>query len=413
MASIDQPMPEDAPEDSKRVKKKPRRAVKQTIGLCRRTFKKKDGTLYEGNIWYMRYSAPDPKNPGKMKKVFESCGTDNKTKAEEILIKRKAMVLTQTHPELRSNNEMSFKEFVNDHYLPACHDQAGIQAKTNVCKALIEVFGNYNLSDITAKMVAAYRTAREKKGNAQGTINRHFTALKNIFTVAHTPEHNLVSAAKLADIRSVKKKAEDEGRINYLSKAQVKELLKAAEGSYMHQIIRWSINTGIRRGRTFKLTWDMVDIESEKPYVHIPKDKHGRRFDAPLNKEALVVLKERLAVKRPDVPYVFYSEKSGTRWYDVKKPWLALTKQAKITGVNFHDMRHTFISWCVMSGVDIRTVQELAGHKSLDMTLKYSHLAPDHVMQAVNLLSYEIKEPETTTEAPVITQAEALEEEYF
>ena len=53
---------------------------------------------------------------------------------------------------------------------------------------------------------------------------------------------------------------------------------------------------------------------------------------------------------------------------------------------HFHDLRHTFASHLIMSGVDITTVSRLLGHKSLKMTLRYSHLAPAHLKNAVNIL---------------------------
>jgi len=53
---------------------------------------------------------------------------------------------------------------------------------------------------------------------------------------------------------------------------------------------------------------------------------------------------------------------------------------------HFHDLRHTFASHLVMAGVDITTVSRLLGHKSLTMTLRYSHLAPSHMAKAVNVL---------------------------
>jgi site-specific recombinase XerD len=61
-------------------------------------------------------------------------------------------------------------------------------------------------------------------------------------------------------------------------------------------------------------------------------------------------------------------------------------KRAGIPHVRFHDLRHTFASHLVMGGVDIRTVQELLGHKDIRMTMRYSHLAPDHMKNAVRIL---------------------------
>ncbi len=58
-------------------------------------------------------------------------------------------------------------------------------------------------------------------------------------------------------------------------------------------------------------------------------------------------------------------------------------KRAKITDFSFHDLRHTFGSQMVMQGVDIRTVQQVMGHKTIKMTMRYSHLSPEYVQEAM------------------------------
>lgn len=80
---------------------------------------------------------------------------------------------------------------------------------------------------------------------------------------------------------------------------------------------------------------------------------------------------------------------NGERWTDLSDAWETVSDLAELTNFRFHDLRHTFISYLVMNGVDIRTVQELAGHKTLTMTMKYAHLSPDHKSQAINLLDFE------------------------
>ncbi len=61
-------------------------------------------------------------------------------------------------------------------------------------------------------------------------------------------------------------------------------------------------------------------------------------------------------------------------------------KRCGINNFCFHDLRHTFASHLVMNGVDLNTVRELLGHKTIKMTLRYSHLSPDHKKRVVEIL---------------------------
>ena len=93
-------------------------------------------------------------------------------------------------------------------------------------------------------------------------------------------------------------------------------------------------------------------------------------------------------------PHVFLNYRSeslmGPReWFE------GILKQAKVENFSWHCLRHTFASRLVMAGVDLRTVQELMGHKTIQMTLRY-HLAPKHQLAAVNRLC----ETESTRKEP-------------
>lgn len=74
----------------------------------------------------------------------------------------------------------------------------------------------------------------------------------------------------------------------------------------------------------------------------------------------------------------------------IKNPrkWFATAlESAGIEGVTWHTLRHTFASRLVMAGVDLKTVQELTGHKTIAMTARYAHLAPTHKLQALETLA--------------------------
>jgi len=64
---------------------------------------------------------------------------------------------------------------------------------------------------------------------------------------------------------------------------------------------------------------------------------------------------------------------------------LHIIKKLAIKDFRFHDLRHTFASQLVMMGIGLKTVQELLGHKKIDMTLRYAHLSPDFKKKAVDI----------------------------
>ena len=68
------------------------------------------------------------------------------------------------------------------------------------------------------------------------------------------------------------------------------------------------------------------------------------------------------------------------------RPFRTAVANSELEDFHFHDLRHTFASNLVMGGIDIMTVKELMGHKDLTMTLRYSHLAPNHKTRAINIL---------------------------
>jgi len=89
---------------------------------------------------------------------------------------------------------------------------------------------------------------------------------------------------------------------------------------------------------------------------------------------------EELRGRTAATGFVCGGEAGPRRWFE------AALKDARITGFNWHCLRHTFASRLVMAGVDLGTVQELLGHKCIAMSVRYSHLAPKHTLAAVGRL---------------------------
>ncbi len=111
--------------------------------------------------------------------------------------------------------------------------------------------------------------------------------------------------------------------------------------------------------------------------------KNGERREIPVTATLRATL-QRLP-RRLDSDYVFPG-KTGHGLVDIRKRFSRALTEAGIEGFVFHDLRHTFASHLVMSGVDLMTVKEFLGHKDIKMTLRYAHLAPDYERSAITRL---------------------------
>ena len=146
------------------------------------------------------------------------------------------------------------------------------------------------------------------------------------------------------------------------------------------------MNTGLRRGELFNLRWCDVDFDHRNLTVAGSYSKTGKTRHIPLNDEAFEVL-QQWGSQTGQKPELVFAGKSGSRLTDIKKSWSKLLQDAGIENFRWHDLRHHFASKLVMASVDLNTVRELLGHSSLDMTLRYAHLAPEHKAAAVAVLN--------------------------
>ena len=155
---------------------------------------------------------------------------------------------------------------------------------------------------------------------------------------------------------------------------------------YLEPLVVLALNTGLRRGELFNLEWADINLKGRLLTVQGGGAKSGQTRHIPLNEEAfgvLVAWRNQAAGNS----LVFPSPVTNNRLDNINKSWRNLVNAAAIEDFRFHDLRHHFASSLVMAGADLNTVRELLGHASLDMTLRYSHLAPEHKAAAVALLN--------------------------
>lgn len=336
-------------------------------------------------------------------------GTFTLKQAEE---RAKSILLDPAGFEKKRNAGGTLLEYINDHYTDHATARLKNGAKSVArVKAIWKPLLNKRMADIDAKMVDRLRDKRVLSGVAPATVNRDISALSGVFR--HWVENTHAAAHPLAGLEALD--VPDDEQVRYLTPAEALRLrqalaardTKAAEGranankwraergyepkatiagyaDHITPMVLLSLNTGLRQGELFALTWEHVDLRLKTLTVLASHSKGNSTRTIPLNAEAVAVL----TTIKPTKPagLVFKSPITGDRFNNVKKAWGEVTKAAKLESLRWHDLRHDFASQLVMRGVPLYTVQKLLGHANSRMTQRYAKLAPGALADAVAML---------------------------
>jgi len=331
------------------------------------------GVYKRGGVWWIRHAGPG----GKM--IYESCKLANCREAEELLILRKKEVLEGKDPAAAARAAKTGFLKLAGHYLEWAARQRSFRSKKFMIQRLVDTLGDIPLSGITTQLVEEYQTSRLNDGRKPATVNRELSTLKHMFTKAN--EWEMLGDEGLRRIRKVRKLQENNARLRYLSAEECQVLITACD-PHLRPVVVTAINTGMRREEILSLEWEK-HIDLKHGFILLDRTKNGDRREIPINR----TLRETLQAlpRRINSPYVF-TDREGNRFKDLLHSFKSACRRAGIKDFRFHDLRHTFASRLLMSGADIVAVKELLGHKSMQMTLRYAHLAPSHKVAAISLL---------------------------
>ena len=152
-----------------------------------------------------------------------------------------------------------------------------------------------------------------------------------------------------------------------------------------------ALRTGMRIGELRALRWQDVDLVAGRITVrqnlvdgHFGTPKSGRPREIALSNETIAVLKSHRHLRGQ---YVF-CDAGGLPYTkgELRHPLRRACRKAGLRDVGWHDLRHTFASHLAMRGAPLKAVQELLGHSTIQMTMRYAHLAPHVAREAVALL---------------------------
>jgi integrase len=347
------------------------------------------GIYKRGNVYWICYNGLD----GRV--IRESSRSRRYDEAELLLDKRRKEVREGNEPEIIKIPNYFFKDLAEE-YIQWSERQRSFVRKAYVINQLVREFGNYRLRQFSTKQVELFQTQKIRDNKKPATINRYLATIKHMFTKA--VDWNMAEEGVLKRIRKVKLLEENNRRLRYLPKEECQQLIKFCN-PHLKPIVVTALNTGMRKSEILSLKWDNVDLRHG--FILLDVTKNGERREVPINKtlrETLETLRRGTKEQPPrlDIPWVFYDAKTGNRFTDLRKAFRLGCKKSGINDFRFHDLRHTFASHLVMAGVDLTTVKELLGHKTLTMTLRYAHLAPSHKISAVNILDEALTERSTS-----------------
>ena len=253
--------------------------------------------------------------------------------------------------------------------------------------------GDVLLSDLTPSLISEQRDLLSEKVTNRKTIisnarvNRYMATLSTTITTA-VKEWEWMEDNPL---RKVSKLKEPRGRVRYLSTEDRERLLKACRESHntdLYNAVILAMSTGGRRAEIWGLCWKCVDLQNG--FVTFEETKNDEPRSVPLTGHALELMMERSKVPRIDTDLVFPSRVDRQKHFDFRRPFQMALKTAQIEDFRWHDLRHCAASYLVMAGVDMRTVAEILGHKTLQMTQRYTHLSPEHLKDAVAKMNRKI-----------------------
>ncbi len=214
----------------------------------------------------------------------------------------------------------------------------------------------------------------KKKPLTPATLNRYQTALAAVITWAI--KKRIAPKGYVHPVRSVERRPEDNERTRFLSDDECRRLLDACKASSwprLYVLVLMALTTGARKGELLGLTWGNVDLERAE--AHLERTKNGSARVLPL---VPAVIEELQKFKAGASSLVFRSPRSPERVFAFEPRFHEALRAARIKGATFHTLRHSAASTLARNGATLLEIADILGHRQLQMTKRYSHLATSH-----------------------------------
>jgi len=316
----------------------------------------------ENGIWYVEFKRGQKK----------SLRTRNKAEALRLFNKLKREYLAGRLVILKEGRKVLLSEFIQEYLDWARENLADetFRKRKHVLQRLKSVIGDVYLKNLSRKHLDEYTSYLLSIGVSRNTVNTHIRHIKA--SLSKAVEWELVKENPFKGYKLLKVQQKPPA---YLLPNQVEKVLQTIDDEFWKFVFMLFVFTGMRLSEVANLQWRDIDLKRE--VIVVRKSKNYQSRVIPIHPKLRNEITKRLPSVGKVVPYY-----KDYIYHKLKK----YLKQAGFEKIRVHDLRHTFASLMVMSGVDLKTVQELLGHQDYRVTEIYAHLSPLHLQEAIKKL---------------------------
>lgn len=244
---------------------------------------------------------------------------------------------------------------------------------------LLPRWGKLRLDEIKTRDIVKWLAEQRERGLAPATVEKNRVTLNRSFELAQ--QWNMPGAER-NPVRSVPRHKFNNARERYLTSEEAARLLEAvgqSENTQLKAIVGLLILTGARKSELLKAKWEHVNLERRAWYI--PTTKTGKPRHVPLSQQAVDIIQGLPRWNK--CPWLIPNPRTREPYTDIKHPWETARDAAGLPGLRLHDLRHSAASFMINAGIDLFAVGRILGHADHQSTMRYSHLANDTLMKAV------------------------------
>lgn len=295
----------------------------------------------------------------------------------------KAEITLGGDPRAEANKRksiMTFSEFFEGQYLPHAkmHKRSWLRDQQLYEPRIRAVFGPKRLDQITRQQIQSFHNSLPKEGLAHASANHFLRLIKHSLFLA--VDWQLIEKNPAARLPMFH---EDNKVEHYMDEEQLQALLKVLRtdnNKMVCAIAMFLLSTGCRLGEALSAKWADVDLDRRVFVIRASNSKSKKVRAVPLNDAALGVL-QSLGTKDA-YDYVFPNKKTKGQYTRFGKVWERLRNKAGLPHLRLHDLRHQYASFLVNDGRSLYEVQQILGHSSPIVTMRYAHLSTKALQEA-------------------------------